>query len=103
MPDHTAPLAPMCASSTLAEPRIVAAQVTAGHDGQAELVLHVRFENGVTGSVTLNALFAQRLMEDCRVDSAEQLIGQPCQRLFDLRPDPVHAAHPIHPNHPIHP
>lgn len=69
-------------------PVIVDALVVAGHDGQAELVIRVRFDNGATGSVTLNALFAQRLMEDCQVESAEELIGQPCQRLFDLMPDP---------------
>lgn len=92
MPERTAPqpLPTAPATTAPAEPRIVATQVIAGHDGQAELVVHVRFENGATGSVTLNALFARRLMEDCRVDSAEQLIGQPCRRLFDLMPDPAH-------------
>jgi len=76
-----------CNPVTLSQPRIVAVRVAAGHDGQAELVVQVRFENGAIGSVTLNALFAQKLMEDCQADSAEQLIGQPCQRLFDLMPD----------------
>jgi len=77
---------PDVVASTL--PVIVDALVVAGHDGQAELVVRVRFDNGATGSVTLNALFAERLMEDCQVESAAELIGQPCQRLFDLMPNP---------------
>ena len=34
---------------------VVAAEVSAGHDGEAELTLSVRFENGVVAPVVLDA------------------------------------------------
>jgi hypothetical protein len=66
---------------------IAEALVAPGHDGQAELVVRVRHENGVLGSVTLNAEAASRLLEQCGVDSAEGLRGQPWHRLLDVLRD----------------
>lgn len=64
------------------EPVIADAVVAAGHDGQAELVVRVRYENGALDSVTLDARCARKLMEDCAAESAEELRGQPWQRLL---------------------
>ena len=60
------------------------AVVAPGHDGQAQLVVRVRYENGALGSVTLEAHRARRLMEACAAESAEDLRGEPWQRLLDL-------------------
>jgi len=66
------------------EPVIDAAIVAPGHDGQAVLVVRVRHENGAVDSVTLDADCARKLMEDCAVESAEQLRGQPWNRLLGV-------------------
>jgi hypothetical protein len=63
---------------------IADAIVAPGHDGRAELVVHVRYENGVVGSVTLDAQCARKLMEDCGAEVATDLCGQPWQRLLDV-------------------
>jgi hypothetical protein len=63
---------------------IADAVVTAGHDGEAQLVVRVRYENGALGSVTLDAACARKLMEDCAAQSAADLCGQPWQRLLDV-------------------
>ena len=39
----------------MAEAEIYGAVVAAGHDGQAQLVVHVKYENEAIGSVTLDA------------------------------------------------
>lgn len=63
--------------------------VAPGHDGQAELVVKVRHENGALGSVTLGGDAARRLIEQCGVESADGLRGQPWHRLLDvLRDEP---------------
>jgi hypothetical protein len=63
---------------------IETALVAPGHDGQAVLVVRLRHENGVVDSVTLDADRARKLIESCAVESAEELRGQPWQRLLDL-------------------
>lgn len=68
------------------EPVIVDAVVTPGHDGQAQLVVRVAYENGAIGSVTIEARSARKLMEDCGAASAEDLRGQPWRRLLDVLP-----------------
>ena len=68
------------------EPVIVDAVVVPGHDGQAQLVVRVLYENGALGSVTLEADRARKLMEGCAAESAADLRGQPWQRLLDVLP-----------------
>jgi hypothetical protein len=68
----------------LDEPVIADAIVAPGHDGEAQLVVRLRYENGAVGSVTLDADCARKLMEDCGAASAADLRGQPWQRLLDV-------------------
>lgn len=65
----------------MAEATIADAVVAPGHDGQAVLVVRVRYENGALDAVTLDADAARKLLEDCGAESAEALRGQPWQRL----------------------
>jgi hypothetical protein len=65
---------------------IVDAVVVPGHDGQAQLVVRVAYENGAIGSVTLEAGSARKLMEDCAAERVEDLRGQPWRRLLDVLP-----------------
>jgi hypothetical protein len=70
------------------EPVISGAVVTPGHDGEAQLLVHVRYENGATGCVTLGPEQARRLMERCRVERAEDLCGVSWEQLLDPLPCP---------------
>ena len=70
----------------MAEAQICGAVVSPGHDGQAQLIVRVKYENGAIGSVTLDADWARRLMEECGVEKAEDLRGQPWQRFLDIAP-----------------
>ncbi len=68
----------------MAEPSIDEAVMAPGHDGEAVLVVRLRHENGAFDTVTLTAEQARRLLEDCAAESAEQLRGQPWQRLLTV-------------------
>ena len=49
--------------SAPSEAIVVGAEVAAGHHGEAELVVRVRHENGVTAPVILDAATGLRLLE----------------------------------------
>jgi hypothetical protein len=68
----------------MTEPVVADARIAPGHDGQAELVVQLRYENGALGSVTLDASCARKLMENCGVEQIAELRGQPWQRLLDV-------------------
>ena len=65
-----------------AEPVVTDATVSPGHDGHAVLVVRVRFENGATDSVTLDADRASRVFEACDASGPEDLRGQPWKKLL---------------------
>lgn len=65
-----------------AEPVVTDAAVSPGHDGHAVLVVRVRFENGATDAVTLDADRANRVFEACGAHSPEDLRGQPWRKLL---------------------
>jgi hypothetical protein len=56
---------------------IVGAEIGAGHDGQAELVLSVRHENGVIAPVVLDAATGFRLMGGRQGGGLAALVGRP--------------------------
>jgi hypothetical protein len=58
------------------ETEIVSVAVTAGHDGAAELTLMLRYENGVTAPVTVDARVGFALMRNCGATSLDDLPGQ---------------------------
>lgn len=58
------------------------ATVSPGHDGHAVLVVRVRFDNGATDAVTLDADRANRVLEACNAHSPEELRGQPWSKLL---------------------
>ena len=66
----------------MAEPVIADAVVGPGHDGEAILVVRVVHQNGGVDSVTLDARCARKLMDDCGVETAAELAGQPWHRLL---------------------
>jgi len=64
---------------------IVGAEIGAGHDGAAELVLTVRYQNGVEAPVVLDAATALTLMSNCGVASIEELAGKPWQNVLEKK------------------
>jgi len=56
---------------------ITGAEIAAGHDGAAELALSIRYENGVTGQVVLDAETGFSVMQACGVHDLASLIGRP--------------------------
>ncbi len=66
----------------VAEPVIVGAEIAAGHDGQAELVVRVRHENGVVASLALDPETGFRLMAGPGARDPRGLIGQSWRRVL---------------------
>ena len=62
---------------------IVGAQLAAGHDGKAEMVLTLRWPNGAVGPAVLDAASGFALMRNCDIDSLSGLAGQPWQKILE--------------------
>lgn len=61
---------------------VLAADIAAGHDGEADLVISIQYENGVVGTVTLDAESAFDIMESCGAKSSADLIGRPWREIM---------------------
>jgi predicted Fe-Mo cluster-binding NifX family protein len=59
-----------------AVPTIEAAELGAGHDGRAELVLVVRYPNGAAARVRLDEEAAAQALDAAGVTQLEDLIGK---------------------------
>ena len=55
---------------------IVGAGISAGHDGAAELTLTLRYENGATAAVVVDARVGFSLMRNCGATCLDDLNGQ---------------------------
>ena len=62
---------------------IVSAEIAAGHDGDADLIVRVRYENGVVAPVTLDAETAMKLMSACGVSDINQLAGHAWRKVLE--------------------
>lgn len=60
------------------------ARIAPGHDGKAELLVFISYDNGARDHVTLDAVAAARLMEKCQVCAIEQLQGHSWRQLLDV-------------------
>jgi hypothetical protein len=63
------------------EATIVGAEIAGGHDGTAEMVVSIQYENGVTGSVTLDADTGVSVMKACGAADLAALIGRPWREI----------------------
>jgi hypothetical protein len=55
---------------------VVGAEIVAGHDGAAELLVGLRHENGVAGFVVLDPATGFELMEAAGVSTLDDLVGR---------------------------
>jgi hypothetical protein len=69
--------------SALADAIVYAAEVAAGHDGRAEVVLALRHQNGAESRLRLEADEAFRVLEASGAASFADLVGQPFGALAD--------------------
>ncbi|MCC5887282.1 MAG: hypothetical protein JJT88_12690 [Gammaproteobacteria bacterium] len=72
----------------MAEATIERAVVTPGHDGSAELLVTLRYGNGGSGHVSLDADGAARLFDLCGVTRLEDLAGQSWRHLMRILDQP---------------
>ena len=66
----------------LSEPVIADAQIVAGHDGAAEMVVRLRHPNGCVRSVVLDAASGFKLMNDCDASDVQALAGHSWRKLL---------------------
>jgi len=62
---------------------IVGAEIVAGHDGSAEMVVSLRHENGAVSPVTLDADVGFALMGRCGVASVGELAGHSWRNILE--------------------
>ena len=55
---------------------VLDAQVVAGHDGAAELLVRVCYDNGAIGNTVLSADVGFELMQTAGVESLGELVGR---------------------------
>ena len=60
---------------------IAGARVAAAHEGSAELVVSIRYSNGGSSEIVLDAVAAAALMQSCDATTLEQLKGQSWQKV----------------------
>ena len=61
---------------------IVGAEIGAGHDGRAEIVVRVRHENGVVGAISLDADVGFRLIAARGAGDISALVGRPWREIL---------------------
>ena len=64
------------------EPVIIGVEITAGHDGQADLVFRVRHENGVVSPIVLDGDASFSLMEADASGDVSSLVGRPWREVL---------------------
>ena len=60
----------------------MSAEITAGHDGHAELVVQIRHENGVVSPVVLDGDTGLKLIAATGADNLQGLVGQPWRKIL---------------------
>lgn len=65
-----------------AEAVIVGAEIAAGHDGAAELVVSLRHPNGVEEPVVLNSDLGLDLMRRCGAATLDELAGHSWRKIL---------------------
>ncbi len=62
---------------------IVDAEISAGHDGSAELLVRLRYENGVVGTVVLDGKVGMALIRACGTEGIAGLAGHSWRKILE--------------------
>jgi len=79
----SAPTPSIAAETTVGEAVIVGVEIAAGHDGTAELMVSIQYENGVIAPVLLDQDTGLSLMKACGAASLDALIGRSWREIFN--------------------
>jgi hypothetical protein len=60
---------------------IKSARVAAAHDGDAELIVNISYENGGTSEIALDQVASAALMESCQVTNLDDLEGHSWEKI----------------------
>jgi hypothetical protein len=60
---------------------IKSARVAAAHDGDAQLIVNISYENGGTSEVALDQAASAALMETCQVTNLDDLEGHSWEKI----------------------
>ena len=60
---------------------IKSARVAAAHDGDAQLIIDISYENGGTSEVALDQVASAALMETCQVTNLDDLEGHSWEKI----------------------
>lgn len=64
-------------------PRIKSVRLGAAHEGIAELIVDIQFDNGGVTEVPLDSHASQALMDACKATTADELVGQSWEHVRD--------------------
>jgi len=59
----------------MSDAKIIAANLSAAHEGDAELIVDIRYSNGGVTQVPLDRYASEALMTACTAETADDLIG----------------------------
>lgn len=62
---------------------IVSAEVGGGHDGTAELIVHLRWQNGTVAPVVLNGELGFALLKNCGANTLDDLKGHSWRKILE--------------------
>ena len=74
------------ADTKAADAVIVAAEIAAGHDGAAELIVALRYGNGEVSTVALDTDAGLTLMRNCGVGQLSDLAGHSWRGILEVLP-----------------
>ena len=63
--------------------RIRDARVAAAHEGVAELIVCIEYDNGGTSEVALDQMASHALLQSCDATTLEDIKGQPWDKVRD--------------------
>ena len=64
-------------------PSIARARLAAAHEGDAELIVTIRYDNGGQADVPLDLHASNALLSACKAQGLEELVGQDWQHVRD--------------------
>ena len=67
----------------MGSPIIIDVRIAAAHEGIAELVVSIAYENGGITEVALDQIATSALMDSCNASSIEDVKGQPWDKVRD--------------------
>lgn len=59
------------------------ARIAAAHEGIAELIVIIEYDNGGTSEVALDQIASHALLQSCNADTLDDIKGEPWEKIRD--------------------